>query len=265
MKRIFTMILVGILLLPSLFSCGTEAPQETLTTSETEEIQVQPVVLAEKMDVPSWESIRDIRPNPKRGQVGISTRLRDEMSFHGSADTVYRVFVEILITAEDFSGFQLNDEYSKWLREEYRRVIDEYNKAYDAANAATDPEEKASALAVKEEKRELRDAAINRYETYQRYKYSEYLDSLINYRLTEAAALSDTPPVRHSPQDSIKLYYAYQGHGYYMELTAEDITALAYKGVYSLRLAGGDYTPEDDAVFTEYDFFYSGTPADKAE
>lgn len=125
----------------------------------------------------------------------ISPLLKEKMKSYESANAVYRVFVELIITPNDIKNAPFHE---------------------DSTPEFSSPE------------------SIPNVESYQ-----AYFGEIIDQRLEEASLLSRIEPKRPSSEDEIKLYHAYQEQGYYMELTAEQIEALAQKGGYVFKLAQG--------------------------
>ncbi|MBQ4036496.1 MAG: hypothetical protein IJC84_00040 [Clostridia bacterium] len=259
MKRILLWILAGLLLLPTLFACGSEQAPLTIpatTESATEETDEKTVIRSDILDVPEvvWDQYQIYRYEKK---IPISPLLQKKMDTCDDPDAVYRVFVELHTATKGYLNFTLNNDYADTLSHISSVAYEKKQAAEKVLSGIYDPEKRR---VLQEEIGII--SAVSKAASYHHIEYLEqkeleHLDDLISKLLAEAAALSDTPPVRHNPQDPIKLFYAYQGHGYYMELTKEEILYLAEKGGYCFRMADGDLTYAEG-------FLSEGDPADEA-
>ncbi len=183
-----------------------------------------------------------------RNEKYISPVLLEKMKTHGNTNVVYKVIVEIVMTAEDYNEFTVTDEELLLLQKQKQEAFKAYEKASASLSGVSDEAKRAKLIEEINLKKQIARGLSLRYQDRLKKLEDEYFINIINTRFEYAAELSETTPIFIKEGSGIPLYQAYKGYGYYMDLTAEDINILAEKGGYSFRLASAS---NDTVLYSE--------------
>ena len=181
-----------------------------------------------------------------RNEKYLSPALQEKMNAYRDTKAVYRVIVEILITAEDYDEFTVNDEKLLSLQKQENAAFEAYNKALASLSGVSDESKRAEIAEEINEKEKIAKDLQRKCDERLRKLETEHYESVANNRLEYAGKLSDTAPFLVS--DDTIIYAAYNQHAYFMELTTEEIYELAEKGGYLFRLASAS---KEDTLYLE--------------
>lgn len=186
----------------------------------------------------------------KKGKY-ISKHLRQWMEVYEGYDVMYAVAVSLPITSDDWGeDFWIsNEEYAK-VRQEYFDARDTFNQEAKRLNPTWDGHKLSEIEVWTEELRELCGAMTVLCE---KYLYIEenckepYIKTVLEQRYVALEALSEKEPVDICSKTDGHSKVGF--HVYYVELTAEDIHALAEYGGYVFYLATSDQKDYVDDFF----------------
>ncbi len=183
-----------------------------------------------------------------RNEKYISPVLLDKMRTYGNTNVVYKVIVEIIMTAQDYNEFTVTDQELLSLEKQAQEAFKAYEKALAGLSGVSDESKRAELIEEINLKEQIARGLNGKYQDRLRKLEDEYFGNIINTRLGYATELSKTTPVLITADSGVGLYQAYKGYGYFMDLTAEDINKLAEKGGYSFRLASSS---NDTVLYSE--------------
>lgn len=198
-----------------------------------------PYVVADGNDTYGLE-LEDLK---SRDEKYISPSLQEKMQAYRGTNAVYRVIVEIIITAEDYDEFTVNDEELLLLEEQEDAAFEAYVKALDSLRGVSDEAKRTEIVNEINEKEKIARDLQQRCSELREKLIAEYCGNIVKCRLEYATQLSKTAPVLITDESGVFIYAAYKSkYAYFMDLTAEDINHLSEKGGYMFRLAS---SPKD--------------------
>ncbi len=232
------LLIVGVALcIPSVISPGSGNPGPISTGNDDSgkiNSQKGPYIVADSYDDYGIE-LENLKSREKRY---ISNALQEKMQEYRDTKAVYRVIVEIIITAEDFNEFSEDDEELLLLYDQGCKALEDYEAALSKLVGVDEGREELYEELEIKEKEKLKNETWRKYEERLRKLEDEYYGEIANNRLEYASKLSETTPVPIADESGVFVYAAYKGeYAYYMDLSADDINELAEKGGYVFRLA----------------------------
>ncbi len=230
------LLVVGVALyVPALFSPATGDSPLILLDSNDDNSKPNrtPYIVADNDDTYGLE-LEDLK---SRDEKYISPSLLEKMQTYHGTNAVYRVIVEILITAEDYDEFTVTDEELLMLEEQENEAFEAYEKALASLKGVSDESERAVIVNEINEKEKIARDLQRKCDECREKLNAEYCENIVNARLEYASNRSKTAPILISDESDVLIYAAYKQQAYFMDLTAKDINDLAEKGGYLLRLA----------------------------
>lgn len=173
-----------------------------------------------------------------RDEQYISPGLQKKMQTYHGKNAVYKVIVEIFITAEDYNEFSADEEDEELLLlyDQSVKASEDYEKALAKLVGVDEGREELYEQLEIEKKEKIKKELFRKYDECLRKLEDEYCKNIADTRLEAASKLSQVVPVRVSDKSGVSLYAAYDHYAYFMDLTAEDINTLSQKGGYLFRL-----------------------------
>lgn len=232
------------LYVPSLFSPDTRdsALIPSGSDDDSNNSDKNPYIVADNNDTYGLE-LEDLKSGNEKY---ISPSLLEKMQAYSGTNAVYRVIVEILITAEDYDEFVVTDEELLSLEEQENAAFEAYEKALTSLSGVSDESKRAEIADEINEKEKIAKDLQRRCDERREKLYAEYCENIVNTRLEYASKLSETAPILISDESDI--YAAYKQQAYFMDLTADDINDLSEKGGYLFRLAS---SPKENTSYLE--------------
>ena len=169
-----------------------------------------------------------------RHGVYISPMLRETMEQYKEVNAVYFVIVELPATEEDYDDFSSTDEELLRLEEAEKTAYQKYLAAKEEAGGYT-----AEVWALRQEYR----AIASQYNSLKDKLMEEHIQAVLTSRVNDLACWSHSELVSLATDTRFRPVFAYacdRDYAFLMELTADEIHALAERGGYVIRLACPD-------------------------
>ena len=202
---------------PSKTTATTTAPKKVLITG----------------DEPDDEAID--ASNLSRNEKYISNALRQKMELYENMDVTYAVIVSILPMREDRDedpGTSTEDQTQ--YRYECYAV---FNAFFDEAKVVNPSWDGENLQEINKWTDTMR-ANYERWRTLSDKLRSPYVESILEQRYEMLKTICGAEPI--DVLCTPYLFFGIECHGYYVELTADEISALAEQGGYTFRLASGE-------------------------
>ena len=180
---------------------------------------------------------------PKRNGKYISSALQEKMKAYENENVVYSVIVEVPLCSEDYSEFWHSTEELAQFHKEY---YDVYYTFYDEAKRLNPTWDGTNVDYIRVWTEELREnyqywlTLIAKWRALENQYRESYHIAILDQRVQILDDITGKERISISDDTRFSAYFSSAEYAFFMELTADEINALAECGGYIIRLVFPD-------------------------